>query len=239
MRFFTTGLISALVAVATAYTTPDYSVPPSGNPILKPGLNEAVPVGSPYTITWDATTEGLVSLVLLRGPSTNVVPLYPIAESIPNTGEFVWTPSTELEDDVTHYGLLLVVETGANAGAYQWSTQFGIDNPGQGEDDSTSTTSTTDVPTLTATTPTGTPTTPPVKPTVTKTTTVTTTTCPEGEPTGTGGVPPVIPTFTSSPVPPVWTPTFTPAPPQFTGAAGRNAISLGAVAAGVAAVLAF
>ncbi|KAL5339306.1 Ser-Thr-rich glycosyl-phosphatidyl-inositol-anchored membrane family-domain-containing protein [Aspergillus crustosus] len=241
MRFFTTGLLSALVAVATAYTTPDYSVPPSGNALLKPGLNEAVPVGAPYTITWDPTTEGLISLVLLRGPSTNILPLYAIAENIPNSGEFVWTPSTDLENDVTHYGLLLVVETGPNAGAYQWSTQFGIDNPNYGEGDdststSTSTTSTTtSVPTQSAPTPTGTPGTPP--PVITTTTTITTTTCPETGPTG--GVPPVIPTFTSSPAPPVWTPTFTPAPPQFTGAAGRNAISLGAVAAGVAAVLAF
>ncbi|KAL4881265.1 Ser-Thr-rich glycosyl-phosphatidyl-inositol-anchored membrane family-domain-containing protein [Aspergillus karnatakaensis] len=236
MRFFQTGLISALVAVATAYTTPDYSIPPSGNAILTPGLNEAVPVGSPYKITWNPTTAGDISLVLLRGPSTNVVPLYPIAENIPNTGSYEWTPSTELEDDVTHYGLLLVVETGPDAGAYQWSTQFGIDNPNYGEDDSTSTSTETGVPTQTAPVPTGTPTTPPHG-TVTKTTTVTTTTCPEGEK-PTGGSP-VIPTFTTTPSAPVWTPTFTPAPPQFTGAAGRNAISLGAVAAGVAAVLAF
>ncbi|KAL4810749.1 Ser-Thr-rich glycosyl-phosphatidyl-inositol-anchored membrane family-domain-containing protein [Aspergillus unguis] len=238
MRFFQTGLISALVAMATAYTTPDYSVGPSGNAILTPGLQEQVPAGKPYTITWDPTTEGTVSLVLLRGPSTNVQPLYALAESIPNNGHYQWTPSTDLEADVTHYGLLLVVESGPNKGAYQWSTQFGIKNPVSGHKES-STTEATAQPT--APTQTG---------TVTEITTVTTTTCPEAEqPTAVHSTSvPVIPTGvapsstfvqTPSPSAPAWTPTFSPAPPTFTGAAGRNVASFGAIAAGVAAVLAF
>ncbi|KAI9375719.1 Ser-Thr-rich glycosyl-phosphatidyl-inositol-anchored membrane family-domain-containing protein [Aspergillus egyptiacus] len=256
MRFFQTGLISALVAVASAYTTPDYSVAPSGNAILTPGLDEQVPAGQPYKITWDPTTEGLVSLVLLRGPSTNVQPIDTIAESIPNSGSYVWTPSTKLEPDVTHYALLLVVESGPNKGAYQWSTQWGIKNPQYTEDSFTTTA--VSVPTSQPTaTPTGTPTAIPPRGAVTKTSTVTTTVCPEAEVSQTCGspviVPPTVPTgtFTTStsiiPSAPsssssssaAWTPTFTPAPPQFTGAAGRNAVSLGAVAAGVAAVLAF
>ncbi|KAL2799334.1 Ser-Thr-rich glycosyl-phosphatidyl-inositol-anchored membrane family-domain-containing protein [Aspergillus insuetus] len=234
MRFSTAGVLSAIMAVATAWTTPDYSQAPTGNAIIKPGLNELVTAGEAYTITWTPTTEGSISLVLLRGPSTNVVPLYAIAENIGNSGEYVWTPSTELEDDVTHYGILLVVETGPNKGAYQYSTQFGVSNPHQGEGE-TSTSTTTAEPTETGVIPTGTPTTPPHG-TVTLTSTITTTTCPEGAPTATN---PTIPTLVPSSSVPVWTPTFTPAPPQFTGAAGRNAISLGAVAAGVAAVLAF
>ncbi|KAL2848097.1 Ser-Thr-rich glycosyl-phosphatidyl-inositol-anchored membrane family-domain-containing protein [Aspergillus pseudoustus] len=235
MRFSTAGVLSAIVAVAAAWTTPDYSQAPTGNAIIKPGLNELVTAGEAYTVTWDPTTEGLISLVLLRGPSTNVVPLYAIAENIPNNGQYVWTPSTDLEDDVTHYGILLVVETGANKGSYQYSTQFGVSNPHQGESSSTSTSTTATEPTQSGVIPTGTPTTPPSN-TVTKTTTITTTTCPEGAPTATN---PTIPTLVPSSSVPAWTPTFTPAPPQFTGAAGRNAISLGAVAAGVAAVLAF
>lgn len=240
MRLFTTGLISALVAMATAYTSPDYSVPPSGNAISKPGLQELVPVGKPYTITWDPTTEGTVSLVLLRGPSTNVQPMYALAENIPNSGSYQWTPSTELEPDTTHYGLLLVVESGASKGAYQWSTQFGIKNPNYGHEEP-STSSTTHAPTK----PTSTG-------TVTEITTVTTTTCSEEKPTdvhptaGHSTSVPVIPTgthtMTQTPSPSssaAWTPSFSPAPPTFTGAAGRNAVSLGAVAAGVAAVVAF
>lgn len=53
---------------------------------------------------------GTVTLVLLRGPSTNVQPLYPIVENAPNTGSYIWTPSTDLEEDVTRYGLQLIVD---------------------------------------------------------------------------------------------------------------------------------
>ena len=67
-----------------------------------------------------------MTLVLLRGPSNNVVPLYPIVEKIPNTGTFVWTPATTLQPDVTHYGIQLIDD---QTGAYQYTTQFGISNP--------------------------------------------------------------------------------------------------------------
>ena len=38
----------------------------------------------------------------------------------------MWTPSTSLEPDVTHYGLQIIVD---GTGEYQYSTQFGISNP--------------------------------------------------------------------------------------------------------------
>ena len=47
--FFAT-VAAAFVSLASAYTTPVSG--PSGNPIAKPGLNEQVPIGKPYTITW-------------------------------------------------------------------------------------------------------------------------------------------------------------------------------------------
>ncbi|KAG2419424.1 hypothetical protein HFD88_004220 [Aspergillus terreus] len=249
MRFFTAALVSALasLAAATTYTQPDYSKAPSGNPILTPGLNELVPVGQPYDITWTPTTEGTVSLVLLRGPSTNVVPLETLVVGIPNTGSYKWTPGTELEPDTTHYGLLLVVE---GTGQYQWSTQFGIKNPNYGTKSSTTTTSAAATTETTA-----------AETTAAATTIVdqeTTTICPETEtqaqstmtPTT---IPVVVPTSTavvsttlsSSAIPvPTTTATSTPstsapAMPTFTGAADRKAISFGAVAVGVAAVLAF
>ncbi|KAJ5444217.1 uncharacterized protein N7458_008089 [Penicillium daleae] len=141
MRFSVAALVSAFAALAAAYTTPDYSNPPQGNAVRAPGLNEQVPEGKPYTIKWDHDLGKTVSIVLLRGPSTNVVPIATIAESIPNSGEFVWTPSASLTPDVTHYGLLIVVEdAGANHGAYQWSTQFGLS---KAEGSTTTTTATT------------------------------------------------------------------------------------------------
>ena len=66
-----------------------------------------------------------MSLVLLRGPSENVKPLSTIVEGIPNSGQYSWTPSTSLEDDVTHYGLQLIEDA---TGYFQYSTQFGISN---------------------------------------------------------------------------------------------------------------
>lgn len=125
MRFSAVAIISALAAVASAATPADTSKPPSGNPIALPGLDEQVPVGKPYTITWDATTPGKVSIILLRGPSNNVVPIATLADAVPNSGEFVWTPASSLEGDVSHYGLQIVVE---GTGQYQYSTQFGIKN---------------------------------------------------------------------------------------------------------------
>lgn len=69
------------------------------------------------------TSSGTITLLLLRGPSENVVPLKPIAEGIPNTGSYVWTPDSSLEPDVSRYGIQLIQDSD---GAYQYSTQFGI-----------------------------------------------------------------------------------------------------------------
>ncbi len=135
MRFSITALLStAVLGLASAYTQPvgDH---PSGNPISQPGLGAIVPVGTPYTITWNPTTAGTVTLVLLRGPSTNVVPLYPIAEKIANTGVYVWTPSAALQPDTTHYGIQLIVDA---TGQFQYTTQFGISNPAYGASSSSS-----------------------------------------------------------------------------------------------------
>ncbi|KAE8375108.1 Ser-Thr-rich glycosyl-phosphatidyl-inositol-anchored membrane family-domain-containing protein [Aspergillus bertholletiae] len=263
MRFSIFGALTALAALATAHTDPDYNQAPTGNPIYTPGLNEAVPVGSPYAITWNPTTEGTVSLVLLRGESTNMQVLYTLAEQIPNTGKFEWTPSTDLTPDVTHYGLLLVVE---GTGQYQYSTQFGISNPnGASSSSSSSSSAVAEVPTSTAANPGA------ASPTSYVTYEITTTICPETETApaasatdssapvipppaqthswGTGGVsvPVVSPTNTpylpttlrSSSAPSGTASSTTPGVPLFTSGADRNAISFGAAAAGVLAVLAF
>lgn len=96
---------------------------PSGNPISAP-LVEIVPACKAYTITWTPTTANTISVLLLRGPSTNVVPLgAPLAEGIVNTGSFVWTPASTLEADTTHYGIQLIDD---KTGQYQYSPQFGI-----------------------------------------------------------------------------------------------------------------
>ena len=52
MRFSIAAAVLALTGFTNAYTTP-VGANPSGNPIFKPGLSEIVPVGKPYTITWN------------------------------------------------------------------------------------------------------------------------------------------------------------------------------------------
>jgi len=293
MRFTTAAVFSTLAAFAAAYTQPDYSKAPQGNAILSPGLNEQVPEGAPYTIKWEPTLGKKVSLVLLRGPSSNVQPLEPIVEDIPNSGSYKWTPSTSLEVDTTHYGILLVVE---GTGAYQWSTQFGIAAPAGGAAETTTSASgtvsvidemttticpetestaaptsapstvvvTDDVTTTycpeeesssasvpAATTPATVSAAPSSFSTVWATLESTTTICPETEATAapTTGVPvspistPVRPTTmrsssASSSVAATGTASATPSSTPVFNGAGRNAISLGAVAAGVFAVLA-
>jgi hypothetical protein len=123
MKFNLITVAAALVSVAAAWTTPVGE--PKGNPITEPGAQTIVKAGEPFEIKWNPTTTGTVTLLLLRGPSTNVVPLYAIVEKTPNSGSYKWTPSTSLEDDVTHYGIQLIDDA---TGQYQYTTQFGVSN---------------------------------------------------------------------------------------------------------------
>lgn len=127
MRFsLLTAVVAAFAGLTSAYTTPVGAVP-SGNPTKTPALNQILPVGRPFSITWTPTTTGTITINLLRGPSDNVVYLATIVDKIPNTGSYLWTPSTALTGDVTHYGIELIDDA---TGAYQYTPQFGISNTG-------------------------------------------------------------------------------------------------------------
>ncbi|KAL9006946.1 MAG: hypothetical protein Q9188_000322 [Gyalolechia gomerana] len=127
MKFSVAAIVSASLAgfaAAQTCSTKPVGDNPSGNPISAP-LNQIVKAGTPFTITWTPTTTGTVSIVLLRGPSTNVQPIGCLVDNIANSGKFVWTPSSSLEADVTHYGIQIIV---SGTGQYQYSTQFGVSN---------------------------------------------------------------------------------------------------------------
>ncbi|KAI1907327.1 hypothetical protein LOZ61_006190 [Ophidiomyces ophidiicola] len=233
---FSAVILSALVAVASALKEPDYSKPPSGNPISRPGLQEQVQAGVSYTITWQPTSDGPVSLTLLRGPSQNIKPLSVIVESTANTGTFQWTPSLALEVDVTHYGLLIVDQ---KTGAYQWSTQFGIKGGATPPKSSISVSRTVIEPIPSSSAPSSSA---PVSysthfPVTTITTTICTSSASAPYPTGTA------PASSAGPTAPTTyraTPTPVPSsPPVFEGAAGRNTVGLGAALLAMAAVFAF
>ncbi|PKY04289.1 hypothetical protein P168DRAFT_155607 [Aspergillus campestris IBT 28561] len=246
MRFLKTFLVSALAAVAAAHVEPDYTKGPDGNSISNPSLDEVVPAGKPYTITWKPTTKGPVSLVLLRGPSTNVQPIATIAEQIENTGKYEWTPSTSLEPDVTHYGLLIVVE---NTRQYQWSTQFGISNKdfAEGSDPATKptprSTSTDVISKEKTTTLQETSSAPPAPAPTTSTTSSSSSSTSSSIVISSSVARPPKSTTASTTLHSASAPTTAPSsteapPPLFTNGADRNAISFGGIALGVAAILA-
>ncbi|KAF2822445.1 hypothetical protein CC86DRAFT_396694 [Ophiobolus disseminans] len=119
--FTKTAIVALFAGLVAGQAVPKGD--PTGNPITRP-LNEVVPACKPFTITWQPTTANSVSLILLRGPSTNVQPLGPpIVVGIPNSGSFVWTPASSLEADISRYGIQLIDDI---TGQYQYSTQFGI-----------------------------------------------------------------------------------------------------------------
>ncbi|KAL8735380.1 MAG: hypothetical protein Q9166_000925 [cf. Caloplaca sp. 2 TL-2023] len=129
MKYSVAAIFSASLAGLVAAQGCNQKVDPnkqSGNPVRAP-LTEIVPVGTPYTIRWDATTKDKpVSIELLRGPAENILPIQCLANGIPNTGTFSWTPDTTLTADVTRYGLRIIVADGS--GQFQYSNQFGISN---------------------------------------------------------------------------------------------------------------
>jgi len=145
-------VITAVVALASlaSATVPTTQVP-SGLSILRPGLHEKVPVGKPYTITWDRSECGPVTILFLKGPATNVIPVGTVVAGTPNVGSYEgWVPAADLPDSTEGYALQIICD---KDGTYQWSTQFGFSNLGVTSDKTGTTTPatvSTTVPTTTA-----------------------------------------------------------------------------------------
>jgi hypothetical protein len=121
---YTNAAIVFFASLAAAQITPPTGEP-KGNPITRP-LNEVVPKCEPFQITWTPTTFNTVSVLLLKGPASNVVKFGPsLAEGIVNSGSLTWTPAADLPvtEGNTGYGLQIVDD---KTGQYQYSTQFGI-----------------------------------------------------------------------------------------------------------------
>ncbi|KAK7186672.1 hypothetical protein DPSP01_001028 [Paraphaeosphaeria sporulosa] len=118
------SVVAFFAGLAAAYHAPVGA--PTGNAITAP-LVQTIPAGKPFTITWTADSPNKVSLLLLKGPSTNAVFNQVIVESIDNSGSYTWTPPTSLEgtDGPGGYGIQLIDDVD---GHYQYSTQFGISN---------------------------------------------------------------------------------------------------------------
>ncbi|KAF2748365.1 hypothetical protein M011DRAFT_457698 [Sporormia fimetaria CBS 119925] len=122
---------SAIVAFFAAFAAAQLHAPTEMTPdnaITRP-LNEAVEAGKLFTITWKPSdTTHTVSLLLLKGPSSNVIPVgEPIAEGIANSGSYSWIVPSQFGpglSETTGYGIQIIDDVN---GHYQYSTQFGID----------------------------------------------------------------------------------------------------------------
>lgn len=115
-------------------------------------LAQSIPAGKPFTIQWTADSPNKVSLILLKGPSTNAVFNQIIVESIDNTGSYTWTPPTSLEGTAGPggYGIQLIDDVD---GHYQYSTQFGITNEKPAESSAVASSSAAPVPSASAVEP--------------------------------------------------------------------------------------
>ncbi|KAI5777951.1 hypothetical protein EDC01DRAFT_676063 [Geopyxis carbonaria] len=100
-----------------------------GNAVYTPNLSAPATAGTPTQIKFDGTGLKTVSLILLKGPSINVLPIGTIASGIPvHDGDnfFSWIPGMDLENLPNEgYGIKLVDDATGN---FQYSTQFGIKN---------------------------------------------------------------------------------------------------------------
>jgi len=84
MRFSAVALLSALAALAAAQ-----------NPFTRSEYDN-FEAGFPEEITWDPTSEGTVTIVLVHGDPQALERVEVIASGIPNSGAITWTPSTTL-----------------------------------------------------------------------------------------------------------------------------------------------
>jgi len=127
--FTKASLVALFASLAAAQRHAPVGDKPTGNSITRP-LNEVVPACKPFTITWQPSSPNTVSVLLLKGPSSNVVKFGPsLAEGIPNSGSLVWTPASTLDatSGPTGYGIQIIDDV---TGFYQYSTQFGISKDG-------------------------------------------------------------------------------------------------------------
>jgi len=66
------------------------------NPISRPTVGDVLIAGGTFDILWTPTTTGsLISLILRKGPGNNIGIVGPIADSIQNSGSYLWNiPAT-------------------------------------------------------------------------------------------------------------------------------------------------
>jgi hypothetical protein len=237
--FSKTFVAALFAAVAVAQNNAE-------NPTSAPATGEKVPGCKPYTLKWNPTTKGTVSIEIISGASQGtLVPVGKVATGIPNSGSFVWTPEAALgKNAVTGYKIY-----DDSTGLFQYSVPFSVDGA-TCKDTTTPSASKDTYPTSTPIVSSGYPTSTPTPPAPTSSCTTTSTVYVPPKGTGYPAPPPanngttyvpapppttLYPTGTGAPVPPKSTPT--PPAQEFPGAGSAVRAGLGLAGAAVAAVL--
>lgn len=114
--FSKTFVAALFAAVAAAQSNSD-------NPTSTPATSEVVPGCKPYTLKWNPTTSGSVSIEIISGASQGtLVPVGRVANKIANSGSFVWTPAAELGSNAVT-GYKIIVDA---TGEFQYSVPFSV-----------------------------------------------------------------------------------------------------------------
>jgi hypothetical protein len=122
MRFFASASAILAFAASVIAQTPGF------DPIFTPGLNEKVPAGETFEITWEATEpykNANIKISLIGGASqATLQPIADITSGVKNSAQsFSWAVDASLGADAV-YGLVISLED--NAEIFQYSTPFQI-----------------------------------------------------------------------------------------------------------------
>lgn len=145
MRFssiLASALTAAVAVVAQTGST--------ANPFTKSDYS-GITAGTPITITWTPTTDGTVTIELVRGDPLNLNLVSVIQSDLENSGSYEWTPDVSIVQG-SDYALKIIDDNDSDN--YNYTPQFTIDSDFTSTSSAVPTLTTSDVETTTTAEPT-------------------------------------------------------------------------------------
>ncbi|RPA91326.1 hypothetical protein L873DRAFT_1848334 [Choiromyces venosus 120613-1] len=124
--------LPSFIAKAHLVSLQSYESTNGQNAITYPTTTTSIDGSVPRNITWDPTTNGTVTLVLLKGFPKDLKHIGTIAAKIPNNGSYLWDIPKSLEDsrkmpERHKYGLKIFDDV---TNTFEYSPPFDIEVPG-------------------------------------------------------------------------------------------------------------
>ncbi|KFY19702.1 hypothetical protein V493_07857 [Pseudogymnoascus sp. VKM F-4281 (FW-2241)] len=119
MRFISALVAGALAVVAAAQSGNQ------ANPFTNDNFN-GIEAGESFTVTWDPTTDGTVTLQLVQGDPGSLNTVSTIEAGITNSGSYTWTPDSSTVKGSNY--ALKIVDDDAPEENYNYTLQFAIDS---------------------------------------------------------------------------------------------------------------